>query len=144
MRAAQAAVVLCGFIGGICEMETVYEVINLANNAVINRIVLENPGLWEPPAGQAIRLFIAPDPPEFSEPPAPAPLTPLAFLRRFTAQERITIRACPYPIVQDFLLLIDVAQDIRVDDPDTIAGVHYLAQQGLIASARVAEILTAD
>ena len=128
----------------MCDMETIYEVVNLATQAVVNRIVLENPALWEPPAGHAIRPFIPPDPPEFSEPPAPAPLTPLAFLRRFTAQERITIRTCPYPIVQDFLLLIDVAQDIRVDDPDTIVGVAYLAQQGLIAPARVAEILTAD
>lgn len=73
--------------------------------------------------------------------PEPAPLTQLAFLRRFTAPERIAIRASTDPIIVDFLHLVNLAQDILVTDSDTAMGVNYLAQQGLIAPERVAEIL---
>ena len=70
------------------------------------------------------------------------PLTPLAFLRRFTVEERITICASTDPIIMDFIALANLAQDILLDDPDTIMGVGYLEQQGLIAEGRAAEILT--
>ena len=68
-------------------------------------------------------------------------LTQLAFLRRFTAEERITIRSSSDPIIQDFLHLVNLAQDIDVEDPDTIMGVGYLEASGLIASGRALEIL---
>ena len=86
---------------------------------------------------------------EGENPPRPEPvilrdsqLTKLQFLRRFTAQERIAIRASMNPAIADFLQLLDLAQDVRLDDPDTVAGVQYLEQETLLAAGRAAEILT--
>lgn len=78
-------------------------------------------------------------------PPLPAAgavsLTQLAFLRRFTAEERIASRASADPVVQDFLHLLGLAQEIRLDDADTVAGVNYLESLGLLAEGRAAEVL---
>ena len=79
-------------------------------------------------------------PPDPATPPPP-PLTQLAFLRRFTAEERIASRASADPVVQDFLHLLGLAQEIRLDDADTVAGVHYLESLGLLAEGRAAEVL---
>lgn len=68
-------------------------------------------------------------------------LTKLQFLRRFTAPERIAIRASTNPIIVDFMSLLDLALDVRLDDPDTVAGVHYLEALNLIGEGRAAEIL---
>lgn len=73
--------------------------------------------------------------------PIKAALTQLEFLRRFTAQERITIRASSDPIIVDFLHLLNLAQDVRTDDADTSAGVNYLETMGLIDQGRAAQIL---
>ncbi len=82
--------------------------------------------------------LFTPTPPSI---PEPTPLTQLAFLRRFTAPERIAIRASTDPIIVDFMHLVNLAQDILVTDSDTRMGVNYLAQQCLIAPERVSEIL---
>ena len=68
-------------------------------------------------------------------------LTQLEFLRRFSAEERIAIRSSDNPIIVDFLHLLNLAQEIKTDDPDTIAGVNYLETLNLIAEGRAAEIL---
>lgn len=73
--------------------------------------------------------------------PPPPPITQLDFLRRFTTEERIAIRASTDAVVQDLLHLLGLAQDIRVDDADTIAGVGYLESLGLLAEGRAAEML---
>lgn len=73
--------------------------------------------------------------------PPPSPLTQLAFLRRFTAEERIASRASADPVVQDFLHLLGLAQEIRLDDADTVAGVNYLESLGLLAAGRAAAVL---
>lgn len=83
---------------------------------------------------------------EVVEFPEPEPvreiqLTKLQFLRRFTAAERIAIRASSNPVIVDFMQLLDLAQDVRLDDADTVAGVNYLEQLGLIGEGRAAEIL---
>ncbi len=70
-----------------------------------------------------------------------APLTQLAFLRRFTAEERIAIRASTDPVVQDFLHLLELAQEIRLDDYDTMAGVGYLESLGLLDEGRAVAVL---
>lgn len=69
------------------------------------------------------------------------PITKLQFLRRFTAEERIAIRASTDPVIVDFMALLDLAEDVRVDDPDTTAAVAYLTALGLLATDRDAEIL---
>lgn len=74
--------------------------------------------------------------------PRPAvPLTQLQFLRRFTAQERIAIRSSTDPVIIDFLHLLDLAQEVLTDDPDTVAAIGYLEQQGYIDAGRGEEIL---
>ena len=78
----------------------------------------------------------APEP----SPPRETILTQLGFLRRFTAQERIAIRASTDPVIIDFLHLVNLAQDIELDDPDTVAGLAYLEAQQLIAAGRADEI----
>ncbi len=112
-----------------------YELLN-AENEVVNTIVLDNLNDWPVPEGHTLREL-----PDIPVPAIQQSLTQLAFLRRFTASERIAIRASTDPVIQDFLQLVSLAQEILVTDPDTQMGVGYLAQQGFIAPERVAEIL---
>lgn len=79
-----------------------------------------------------------------SDAPAPVPpavLSPLAFLRRFTADERVAIRGSVDPYVQDFYHLLDKATEVRLDDPDTVAGMGYLVSIGLLTQPRADAIL---
>lgn len=88
-------------------------------------------GVWD-----AAQLdFVAVDPP-------PPVLTRLQMLRRFTRDERVAIRSSTDPVVQDFLSLLEAASEVDLGDTDTIAGVQYLEQQGLIAAGRAAEVLS--
>lgn len=77
--------------------------------------------------------------------PAPVSrtLTKLEYLRRFTQQERVGIRtaAKTEPVLEDYLALLDLAQEVSLDDPDTVAAVTLLELSGLIAQGRAAEIL---
>lgn len=74
--------------------------------------------------------------------PAPARVeTILAFKRRFTAAERITIRGSTNPVVIDFMDLLASATAVDFADTDLINGVNYLEAQSLIAEGRAAEIL---
>lgn len=80
------------------------------------------------------------------EPETPAPprlLTKLDYLRRFTTVERIVIRAAAAqePALADYLELLAVAQEINLDDHDTIAAAQMLEAAGLLSAGRVAEIL---
>ena len=47
------------------------------------------------------------------------------------------------PIVRDGILLLTNAEEALVDDPDTIAFVGYMQQQGYITAERAVEILKA-
>ena len=71
-------------------------------------------------------------------------ITRLEYLRRFTTEERVTIRAvsAQNAVLADYLQLMEMAQDISLDDPDTIAAVNMLEQAGLLASGRAAEVLS--
>lgn len=70
-------------------------------------------------------------------------VTRLAFLNRFTADERIGIRtaAAQSPAVHDYMAMLDAAQDVDLTDPRTIGGVQALEGAGLIGEGRAAEIL---
>jgi hypothetical protein len=70
-------------------------------------------------------------------------ITKLEYLRRFTAQERVTIRAAAKenPVLEDYLALMELAEEIETGDPDTIGAVNMLEQVGLIGAGRAAEIL---
>ena len=75
--------------------------------------------------------------------PVPRTVTKLEYLRRFTTTERVAIRAAAAanPVLDDYLKLMELAQEINLDDPDTIAAVQMLEQSGLIAPGRAAEVL---
>lgn len=70
-------------------------------------------------------------------------LTKLEYLRKFTTEERVTIRtvAKSNPALEDYLALMEMAEEIRLDDPDIIGAVTMLEQAGLLAQGRAAEIL---
>lgn len=75
--------------------------------------------------------------------PAGRTMTRLEFLRRFTGGERVTLRtvAKTNAGLEDYMALLDAAQDVDTSDPDTIAGVQFLEATGLLASGRATEIL---
>lgn len=70
-------------------------------------------------------------------------LTKLEYLRRFNQDERIAIRSAAEasPQLQDYLAMMELAQDIDTEDADTIGAVTMLEQIGLIGAGRAAEIL---
>lgn len=76
-------------------------------------------------------------------PTGPRTMTKLEYLRRFTTAERVAIRAAAAanPVLEDYLKLMELAQEINTGDPDTIAAVTMLEQAGLIAAGRAQEIL---
>jgi hypothetical protein len=67
----------------------------------------------------------------------------LVFLRRFSAQERIAIRAARTtdPILDDFFNLLEHAKTVHSNDPDMIAGMGYLVYKGLVTAERRDAIL---
>lgn len=71
-------------------------------------------------------------------------LTKLEFLHRFTAEERIVIRAAAAqsPAIADYMAMLDAAQDVDLTDARTIGGVQALEGAGLIGTGRAAQILT--
>ena len=75
--------------------------------------------------------------------PVPRTITKLEYLRRFTTDERVAIRAAAVanPVLDDYLKLMELAQEINLDDTDTVAAVQLLEQSGLIAAGRAAEVL---
>lgn len=118
----------------------VFDVVDAAGTTV-NTIALADPSAWTPPAGCAVRPHVPVVPPPWQPPPQLA-LTQLAFLRRFTAAERIAARASSDPVIVDFLHLLALAQEVRLDDSDTQAGVRYLETVGILATGRADVILT--
>ena len=70
-------------------------------------------------------------------------LTKLQYLRRFTQQERINIRnaAGSSPELYDYLAMLELAEEIDLDDPDTVGAVNMLEMVGLIAAGRADEVL---
>ena len=81
---------------------------------------------------------------EASIPLEPHTWTRLEYLRRFTQDERILIRATAAnsPALQDYLELLNQAEEINSADPDIINALHMLETYGLIAQGRAREILT--
>ena len=71
----------------------------------------------------------------------------VAYLRRFTQEERIAIReaASQSAVLDDYLKLLDATIQqggiVDLDDEDTVAAGNLLEQAGLIAAGRAAEIL---
>mgnify|MGYP000937165325 CR=1 FL=1 len=70
-------------------------------------------------------------------------MTKLEYLRRFTQDERVAIRAAAKSnaVLEDYMALLELAQDVDTTDADTVAAVNMLEQVGLIAAGRAQEIL---
>lgn len=65
------------------------------------------------------------------------------FLSRFTAAERIAIRkaAKEDPIIEDFMAMLDICDEIDVRNTDTINGIDYLILKEIIKAERRSDIL---
>ena len=74
----------------------------------------------------------------------PIVISKLEFLQLFTPQERILIRgvARTHPEVDDWLELLNAANEVNLTHDTTIASVNGLEQGGLIAVGRAASILS--
>ena len=127
---------------------TTYYLIN-PENEIINSVLADTPELavlGAPSGTVAVTELGAehhyPIPPSING-AAAEPITKLAFLRRFTAEERIAIRASIDPVIVDFMTLLDLAQEVTTTDPDTQTGIEYLVAQGLLTLERAEMILQA-
>ncbi len=69
--------------------------------------------------------------------------TKLEYLRRFSQDERIAIRtaAKTVPQLEDYLQLMELATEVRSDDPDVVSALQMLEGAGLIGAGRAQEIL---
>lgn len=70
-------------------------------------------------------------------------LTRRAYLGLFTQEERVAIRvaAGSSPELYDYLAMLELAEEIDLDDPDTVGAVNMLEMVGLIAAGRADEVL---
>lgn len=67
----------------------------------------------------------------------------LAFLNRFTTDERIAIRAAAQtgPAVEDYLEMLNASEEVNLTHALTVSGVQALEAGALIAAGRAAVIL---
>jgi hypothetical protein len=70
-------------------------------------------------------------------------MTHFAFMKRLTAEERITITSLEesQPLVRDWVKMFTLADEVNLDDPDLIQGLYGLEQMGVLAPGRAAEVL---
>lgn len=78
-----------------------------------------------------------------TEPSSPRVLTKLQFLNRFTNEELAAVytAAKTNVLIEVFMDKLKLAQEINLDDPQTVGGLQALAAAGLLSEARVQEVL---
>ena len=78
-----------------------------------------------------------------TKPSSPRVLTKLQFLNRFTNEELAAVytAAKTNVLIEVFLDKLKLAQEINLDDPQTVGGLQALAEAGLLSEARVQEVL---
>ena len=79
---------------------------------------------------------------EIATAPTP-PMSKLDFLKRLAFAERVAIETAAETdaevrVVKQILLAAD---EIKVDDPEMVAGINLYVSKGLILESRIAEIL---
>lgn len=122
---------------------TTYAVIDKATGREVTRYAAASVALLDQYPAVTHDHTPVPDEPVQPAPPTAFVWTRLEYLRRFTPPERIRIRdaAAASPVLADYLQLLDLAEEVRSDDPDTISAVTMLEGAELIAAGRAAEIL---
>ena len=72
-------------------------------------------------------------------------LTPTEFMRRFTMNERLSIRGLEREgdlvIIDAMALMNGTKEGVNLDDPDVVATLGYLTHKGVIPPERIGEIL---
>lgn len=78
-----------------------------------------------------------------TEPSSSRVLTKLQFLNRFTNEELAAVytAAKTNVLIEVFLDKLKLAQEISLDDPQTVGGLQSLVAAGLLSEARVQEVL---
>ena len=78
-----------------------------------------------------------------TEPSSSRVLTKLQFLNRFTNEELAAVytAAKTNVLIEVFMDKLKLAQDINLDDPQTVGGLQTLVAAGLLSEARVQEVL---
>ena len=122
---------------------TTYTVTHRSTGVEIYRYSATAPIEW---AGMGFDTHDHTELPEDGIPDAPIVAmtwTKLEYLRRFTQAERIAIRetAKSVPALEDYLMLLELAEEVRSDDPDIAAALQMLEGAGLIGPGRANEIL---
>lgn len=71
-------------------------------------------------------------------------ITILTFLKRFTSEERIAIRnaAKINAVLEDFMFLLNSAQNVNLNSPELIEGMNLLVSAGLLTSERKTNIMS--
>ncbi len=71
-------------------------------------------------------------------------ITRYQFLDRFTVAERIGIResAKTDPVVNDFMQMLEVSQEVILDNPLVAQGLYYLVYIGKLTTDRVPQLLS--
>lgn len=100
----------------------------------------EGPGyhIWD-----GVKWFTRDSYPYPPPPPPKTTMTHLAFLRRFTAEERSALRTAAKtdPILDDAMYLFEQAKEIDTTDTDTVDFVNYMVSQTLLDASRTSEVL---
>jgi len=125
----------------------IYSVIDKATQAVKYEYTADAPIEW---TGMEFATHdhvpIVTDNPVTDVPVIAMTWTKLEYLRRFTQDERIAIRtaAKTVPQLEDYLALLELASEVRSDDPDIASALTMLEQSGLLAAGRAQEILNGN
>lgn len=71
-------------------------------------------------------------------------LSKVAYLRRFSQEERVSIRnaAKTSAVLEDYIALLELAEEVRTDDEDILQALNMLEAVGLLAPGRATEILS--
>lgn len=111
-----------------------------ASFSVFDLAVAEHDALvWD----AAKRAFVTPTP---TAPPRNAPgtaISKLAFLRRIGMTKLAAVMAqhATDPVIQAFQMMFNAADIVHVDDVDTVAGIEYMASQGILSADDVLRVL---
>lgn len=72
----------------------------------------------------------------------PGSMTRREFAGRITTDEWLSVHQSDDPAIRHWLYMLQIAEEVRLDDPDTVAAVEYAEQIGLLGPGRATEILT--